>query len=205
MDLRSSSEAGWPTVPEAEAWPWDCWAGRGGRGPGWRGCRPRAESTVIRKWPVKGGTSAEGRVSGSTCARLGGVEASRGGTYLVVNEPPLLEKRVYTHNGTDVASKIAAAGSDSKIFRRSHAIGVEHKVAVILVHRGGLAPVARVEKLGESALFDRVDGAHVEPDAVRGDYDVMRLRGQVALCLGAFLLHPHIRHRVRAHRSQGHV
>lgn len=33
--------------------------------PGWRGARPRGVSSRIRKWPVKGGPSADGRVSAS--------------------------------------------------------------------------------------------------------------------------------------------
>lgn len=40
--------------------------GAAGLVPGARDCRPRGVSRMTRKWPVNGGPSAEGRVSGST-------------------------------------------------------------------------------------------------------------------------------------------
>lgn len=57
-------------------------------------------------------------------------------TDLVINQAPLLEKSMDTHDGTDVASKVATTGSDSEILSWTQAIGVDHKVAVVLVYGG---------------------------------------------------------------------
>jgi hypothetical protein len=87
--------------------------------PGWRGASPRGVSTRMRKWPVKGGPSAEGRESASIC---GGCQSSSSrqdrrprSTDLVVDEPPLLEEGVYAHDGADVAGEVAPARGDGEV------------------------------------------------------------------------------------------
>lgn len=52
LEARSVTGCGLPEVVIAPA-------------AGWKGCRPRGVSAVMRKWPVKGGPMFEGRVSGS--------------------------------------------------------------------------------------------------------------------------------------------
>src|SRR4051794_29274903 len=101
------------------------------------------------------------------------------GTYLIVDETPLLEEGVNAHYGTDIASQVAPAGSDGEILRGVEAVSVDHEVAVVLVHIGRLAPVPAVEELWQSLALDVVDGVHVEPGAVAGQHDGVRLRNEV--------------------------
>jgi hypothetical protein len=86
---------------------------------------------------------------------------------------------MHPHDGTDVASQIPPTGSDSKVFRRTKTIRVDHKVAVVFVYRRRLRAIARIEELGQCASFDRVYLRHVEPGRVRGDDDLVCLRGEV--------------------------
>jgi hypothetical protein len=54
-------------------------------------------------------------------------------THLVVNETPLLQKSVHTHESAYVACKIPSARSDGEVLGRPETIGVDHKVPIILV------------------------------------------------------------------------
>ncbi len=92
-------------------------------------------------------------------------------SHLIVDETPLLEERVHAHNRTDIAGQVTAAGSDCKIFHRVQPVGVDHKVAIILVYRRGLAPVPVVEELWQRLPLNAVDGVHVEPSAVAGKHN----------------------------------
>lgn len=53
--------------------------------------------------------------------------------HLVVDETPLLQKGVHTHDGTYVACKIPSARSDGEVFGGPETISVDHKVPIILV------------------------------------------------------------------------
>ncbi len=53
--------------------------------------------------------------------------------YLVVDETPLLQKCVHTHNSAYVACKIPSARSDGEVFGGPETIGIDHKVPIILV------------------------------------------------------------------------
>ena len=103
-------------------------------------------------------------------------------SYLIVDETPLLQEGVHTHDGADVASEVAAAGRDGEILDRVEPVGVDHKVAIVLVHGGGLAAVPIVEELGQRLALDAVDRVHVEPGAVAGEHDGVGLRDQVFPC-----------------------
>lgn len=86
---------------------------------------------------------------------------------------------MHAHNRTDIAGQIAAAGGDGKVLDRVQAIGVDHKIAVVLVYRRSLAPVPVVEELWQRLPLDVVDGVHVEPGAVAGEHNGMGLGDEV--------------------------
>jgi hypothetical protein len=89
---------------------------------------------------------------------------------------------VHPHDGADVAGQVATAGGDGEILDRVQPVGVDHEVAVVLVHGGGLAPVPAVEELGEGLTLDVVDRVHVEPGAVTREHNRVGLRDQVFPC-----------------------
>ena len=55
-------------------------------------------------------------------------------THLVVDQTPLLQKRVHMHNGTYVSCKIPPACSEGEVLAKSETICVDDKVPIILVH-----------------------------------------------------------------------
>ena len=71
-----------------------------------------------------------------------------------------------SHNGTDVASKISPASSDSEVFRWIEAVSVYHKIAVIFIDRWCLASVSAVEEFWKASLLSIVDDMHIEPSAI---------------------------------------
>jgi hypothetical protein len=86
---------------------------------------------------------------------------------------------MHAHDGTNIASQVATAGRDGEILDRVQAVGVDHEVAVVLVHRRRLAPIPVVEELGQCFPLDVVDRVHVKPGAVAGENDRMGLRDQM--------------------------
>jgi hypothetical protein len=54
-------------------------------------------------------------------------------TDLVVDESPLLQECVNTHDSTDVTCKVSSARGDSEILCRSESVRIDHEVAIILV------------------------------------------------------------------------
>ena len=78
-------------------------------------------------------------------------------THLIVDQAPLLEKSMNAHDSAHVSGQIAPTSCDSKIFRRSESVGVDHKVAIVLVNRRCLGPIPRVEELGQSSLSGLAD------------------------------------------------
>ena len=54
--------------------------------------------------------------------------------HLVVDQTPLLQKRVHTHNGTYVSCKILLACSEGEVLAKLETICVDDKVPIILVH-----------------------------------------------------------------------
>ncbi len=108
-------------------------------------------------------------------------------THLVVNQSPLLQECMYTHNGADIPCQIASAGSDREVLCRAQAVCVDHEVAVILVYSRCFTPIPRVKELRERAALDGVDLRHVEPRRVRRYDDLVRLRCEI---LPRLLLEP---------------
>ncbi len=53
--------------------------------------------------------------------------------HLIVDETPLLQKGVHTHDSAYVACKISSARRDGEILGGPETIGIDHKVAIILV------------------------------------------------------------------------
>ena len=83
-----------------------------------------------------------------------------------------------TDNSTDIASQVSTAGRDGEVLGGLQTVRVNHKVAIVLVHLRGLAPVLVVEELWEGLLLDFVDASHVEPGGIRGDDDFHELWGE---------------------------
>ena len=72
------------------------------------------------------------------------------------------------HNRANIAGQVSAAGRHGQVLDGVQSVGVDHEVAVVLVHSRRLAPIPVVEKLGECLPFDAVDGVHIKPGAVAG-------------------------------------
>ena len=72
------------------------------------------------------------------------------------------------HDGAYVTGQVSAACGDGKVLGWVQTVGVDHKVAVVLVDVGGFASVAIVEELRQSLALNGVNGVHVEPGAVTG-------------------------------------
>jgi hypothetical protein len=86
--------------------------------------------------------------------------------YLVVNQAPLLQKCVDTHDGTDITSQISSAGCDCQVLDGVETICVDHKVTIVLVDSWRFASVSVVEEFGHGLAFDFVNGVHIEPSTV---------------------------------------
>jgi hypothetical protein len=86
---------------------------------------------------------------------------------------------MHAHDGADIAGQVPSAGRDGQIFARVETIGVDHKVAVVLVDMRRLASVAAVEELRQGLALNVVDGVHVEPGAVARQHDGVRLGDEV--------------------------
>ena len=143
------------------------------RGGGGRG-RPRRRD----------GRQAGGRVGENGEVRGAGRSERRRSlvvVHLIVDEAPLLEKRVHAHDGAHVAGQIAATRRRRQVLARVEAIRVDHEVAVAHVDLGRFALVLVVEELGQRALLDLVQRRVVEPRRVRGHDDVVRLFARLLL------------------------
>lgn len=100
--------------------------------------------------------------------------------YLVVDQAPLLEKSVDTHDGADISRKVPPTCRDSQVFGRVQAVCVDHEIAIVLVDGRGLASVTGVEELGQGLAFEVVYLMHIEPGAVAGEDDGVCLFNEVA-------------------------
>lgn len=78
-------------------------------------------------------------------------------TNLVVNESPLLQELVHTHNGAHIASQIPSASGDCEVLCRVQSVSVDHEITVVLVDRRCLATVAVVEEFGKRLLLNVVN------------------------------------------------
>lgn len=101
---------------------------------------------------------------------------------MVVNEAPLLQEGVDTHDGADITGEVATASGDGQVFDGVQSICVDHEITVVLVDGGGLASIPAVEELCESLSLDGVDGVHVKPRGVAGEDDGMGLRHEMIAC-----------------------
>ena len=109
----------------------------------------------------------EGRVCGSTFDFVSEMIINKPNcTHLIVDQAPLLEKRMDSHDSANITGKISAASSHSQVFNMVQAIGVNHEISVVLVDRWSLAAVASVEKLAHGFLLDRVNLVHIKPTRV---------------------------------------
>lgn len=99
--------------------------------------------------------------------------------YLVVDQAPLLQEGMNSHNGANITGQVSPAGRHSQILDGIQPVRVDHEVSVVLVDMRCLAPVAAVEKLGEGLSFDVVDGVHVKPGAIARKDDGVSLRDEV--------------------------
>lgn len=99
--------------------------------------------------------------------------------YLIIDQAPLLQESMHSHDGADIACQIPPACSDGKILDRVQPIGVDHEIAIVFVDCGGLASVASVEELWQRFLLQGMDGVHVEPCTVAGKNDLVCLGNQM--------------------------
>jgi hypothetical protein len=79
------------------------------------------------------------------------------------------------HDGADIASQIPSACRDGQVLDWIQAVGVDHEVAIVLVHGWSLTAVPAVKKFWQGFSFDVVDVAHIEPGAIAGQDDRMCL------------------------------
>lgn len=80
-----------------------------------------------------------------------------------------------THDGAYVASQVSPASRHSKVLDGVEPVGVDHKIAVVLVNGWSFASVAIVEEFGHGLALDFMNSVHVEPGAVAGKNDGVRL------------------------------
>jgi hypothetical protein len=85
--------------------------------------------------------------------------------HLIVNQTPLLKEGVYAHDGANVTGKVASAGSDGEVLDGVQSVGIDHEVAVVLVHRRSLATITVVKELGESLALDLVRTSACSPES----------------------------------------
>ena len=88
-----------------------------------------------------------------------------------------------THDSTDIASKVAATGSDCKIFCWTQAVSVDHKVAVVFIYGGRFGSVTGIEKLWKSASLYRMNFVTGIPGSIARDNNFMSLSCQVLASL----------------------
>lgn len=100
-------------------------------------------------------------------------------THLVVDQTPLFKKSMNPHDSANVSGEVSPAGGDGEVLGGVEAVGVDHKVAVVLVNRRSLAPILRVEELGEGPPFEWVNDGEAEPRRVGGNDDGVRLGREV--------------------------
>ena len=55
-------------------------------------------------------------------------------THLVVDQTPLFEECVHTHDSTDISSKISTTCCKCQVFARPESVCINHKVTIILVN-----------------------------------------------------------------------
>ena len=86
---------------------------------------------------------------------------------------------MHSHNRTHISRQVSPTCCHGEVFCRIETISVHHKVAVVFVHRRGLAAIAVVEELGDGFALEIVNLVHVEPCAVGGQDDGMVLVDEV--------------------------
>jgi hypothetical protein len=109
---------------------------------------------------------------------------------LIIDQSPLFQERVNSHDSTDISGQVASTGSDREVFHGTKVIGANHEVAVFLVDGWCFRPISRVEKLGESSPFYFVDFGHLEPGRVGWDDNLVCLLHQI---LSSLVLEAHPR------------
>lgn len=106
---------------------------------------------------------------------------------------------MHPHNRADIPRQVPPTSGHCQILARIQPIRVHHKVPVILVNRGRLAPILAAEEFGEGTTFEWVNGREGEPGGVGGDDEwvclgrevgdgeVVEDLGVVVECVGVFL------------------
>lgn len=84
-------------------------------------------------------------------------------SYLVIDQAPLLEECVNSHNSTDVPGKIPPTCRYREILCRVQTVCVDHEVTIVFVDCWSFAPVPTVKELWQSLSLKLVDVVHVEP------------------------------------------
>ena len=126
----------------------------------------------------------EGRVSGSIYRSFSNkTRAVKHEEYLIVDQTPLLKQSMNSHDGTDIASQVASASCDCKIFLGIEPISVDHEVPVVFVHSRSFASIAAVKEFREGLFFNMGNLVHIKPRAVARQNDrLFPLRYQVCAC-----------------------
>jgi hypothetical protein len=109
---------------------------------------------------------------------------AKGVAYLIVDQAPLFQKGVDTHDGADITSQVSSAGCDCQIFDGVKTICVDHEVAVVLVDSWRFASIPVVEEFGHGLAFYFMDGVHIKPGAVARKDDRVSLRHKMLASSG---------------------
>lgn len=106
--------------------------------------------------------------------------------HLIVDDSPLFQEGVHSHDCAHITSQVSPTGSQGEVFGRVEAITVDHKVAVVLVDGGHLGAISSIKKLGQGFFFQGVDLGEIEPGGIGGNDNGLGLGEEVLLRL--FLL-----------------
>ena len=105
-------------------------------------------------------------------------------TYLVVDEAPCLQELMHAHDSAHITTQISPARRESEILWRIETIRVDHKVSAVLIRLRRLAPVSAIKPLRQTLLLNPVDFRHVEPHAVAGQDNILRLLYEICARCG---------------------
>lgn len=83
--------------------------------------------------------------------------------YLIVDQTPLLQETMNTHDGSHITGQISAARCDGQVLARVETVRVDHEIAVILVYTGCLAAISFREEFRQGATLDGVNRRQAEP------------------------------------------
>lgn len=100
---------------------------------------------------------------------------------LIVDQPPLLEKGMNTHDRTNITRQIPTTGRDRQVFIRIQSIGIDHEVPIghvteteqnrsavcsnesLPLHFRCFRAILGIEEFAQSPFLDGIDRIVVEP------------------------------------------